>query len=239
MLVPLISHEKWNRPEPPESRSIPLTISSPSLDSLQKSLPSSIQQNQLYTPCTVGKVSLVKGSSCPDLGAEHELHRSKKRCPQNSFTDPPYPGAIFTYFAEKKAIHRDNFRENHRPVTLWSRGDTTGLSGFKSGPEKGESDRWCDRSFINTGPGRYDQGRKRKPDLAPDSRFPIPPHPGKPRKPPRLGSRGKRPQIRPRLSKYTQFRCQITARNRVWTADLFATSKHPCDPGIGRRNAAK
>jgi len=77
------------------------------------------------------------------------------------------------------------------------------------------------------------------PYTAPDSQFRIPPLPEKPRKPPRSSSRGKYPRIVPCLPKYAHFRCQITARNRGWTADLFATSRHPCDPAIGRRNAAK
>jgi hypothetical protein len=112
-------------------------------------------------------------------------------------------------------------------------------SGLISCPEKGRSDRSVAGLSLRPGPGRYDPPSKSGPDTAPDSRIPIPPLPGKARKTPRLGSHGKQPQITPRLPKYARFRCPITGHNRVWTGDLFATSNHPCDPGIGQKNAAK
>jgi hypothetical protein len=78
-----------------------------------------------------------------------------------------------------------------------------------------------------------------KPKSAPDSRFQIPPLPGKPRKTPRLGSRGNHPQITPRLPKYARFRCPLTGHHGPAAGGIFATSNHPSDPWIGQKNAAK
>jgi len=65
------------------------------------------------------------------------------------------------------------------------------------------------------------------------------PFPEKPEKTPRSGSCGKSPQIRPCSPKYARFRCQIMGHYGPATGMIFTISRHPCDPGICRRNAAK
>ena len=75
------------------------------------------------------------------------------------------------------------------------------------------------------------------PESAPDSLFPIRSPPGKARKTPGLGSRGKSLQNRPRLPKFARFRCQLWATKGPKTEANVDPYDYPSGTRKGQKNA--